>query len=580
MVVIATVILGGLYVSNAWSPSSYGHVLVNFLGDKDVTPDFGSPQPVRGDEWSVITPLVQATINNNFERINHTSLYQEDLRSNYGLPIKDWGLAFKPTMWLYGHASAAYAYSLHWFALAALFLIGYAWIFRWFGASPVFAFALSGGLYFTSFVQFWWNSKGPELAMFPWVILPFATRLPTAIKAILFYWFTVSWLVTNFYPPVQIPLAFVGLLLLVVRQPSALLSPQAIAVASAAILAVATVTIYLWDYLFQINTTVYPGARRLAGGELPWWYLRTWLWPTADGYQPLLAHDSPELGAPGMYFTLMAFSFIDYFKWRNLWSDTHRRTQAAILLLGLLAMLAWMTLPLPSWLGSLFLWQYVQGSRMLFAFSVLHICVLLIIVKTLGFKITWVRFLVFVCLIVVPWLFPRLLGNRTHTHEDFVVLFFLVPAFLYARSRPHAAFSSFGLASLASGIAIFGTANPLQSAWPIFDRQATPVIHSLNRMANDNGGILVAPRIPGAIANGLGFRSVGHVLPTPMLRFWRDQFPMLGEVELNTIFNRYAHIVPSDEPSPHLISDDVVGVPIQSFVGIRTQLQPGKTTSN
>ena len=61
----------------------------------------GVSRPIRSDEWWVVTPLTQATIN-NISAVQQTSLYREDLRINYGMPMHDWGLAFKPTLWLYG----------------------------------------------------------------------------------------------------------------------------------------------------------------------------------------------------------------------------------------------------------------------------------------------------------------------------------------------------------------------------------------------------------------------------------------------------------------------------------------------
>ena len=166
MVVLLVLLVSGVvYVGKTWSPSSYGHVLVHHLGyaESESGPDWGKPRPIRSDEWGVVTPLTQATIHNHFERYNQTSLYGEDLRMNFGLPLHDWGLAFKPTLWLYGVVNPAYAYSFHWFMLSALFLVGYAWLFRWLGATPVVGFALAAGLYYTGFVQFWWNEKGPEL---------------------------------------------------------------------------------------------------------------------------------------------------------------------------------------------------------------------------------------------------------------------------------------------------------------------------------------------------------------------------------------------------------------------------------
>ena len=118
-------LVAGIYVGNSWSPSSYAFALNNYFAYQDVQPTLGQSRAIRSDEWAVVTPLTKATVRNDFERYNKTSLYQEDLRINYGLPIFDWGLAFKPTMWLYGVLNPAYAYSFHWFAIFSLFIGGY-----------------------------------------------------------------------------------------------------------------------------------------------------------------------------------------------------------------------------------------------------------------------------------------------------------------------------------------------------------------------------------------------------------------------------------------------------------------------
>lgn len=87
--ILIFLIAGTVYISNTWSPSSYAYFLKYHLGYVDIKPDFGEARPVRSDEWAVVTPMTQATVNNDFKRFNKTSLYEEDLRINYGLPIAD-----------------------------------------------------------------------------------------------------------------------------------------------------------------------------------------------------------------------------------------------------------------------------------------------------------------------------------------------------------------------------------------------------------------------------------------------------------------------------------------------------------
>src|SRR5689334_19073968 len=90
----AILLLAVVWTANAWSPSSYAIVLRS-LEARDTGPAFGTPRGVRSDEWSIATPLVQATVNNGFHRYNETSFYREDLRTVAALPLFDWGLVFK-----------------------------------------------------------------------------------------------------------------------------------------------------------------------------------------------------------------------------------------------------------------------------------------------------------------------------------------------------------------------------------------------------------------------------------------------------------------------------------------------------
>lgn len=564
------VIMGSVYIANTWSPSSYGHVLVNILGDADSGPDWGKARPIRSDEYAVVTPLTQATINNGFERINRTSLYGEDLRINYGLPIRDWGLLFKPTMWLYGFTNPAYAYSVHWFAMSALFVFGYAWLFRWLGAAPVVGFTLAAGLYYTGFVQFWWNEKGPLFALFPWVILPFATRLPLIWKAALFYWFAVVWLLTNFYPPVQVSLAFVGLVILLAREPK-LFKPSTMALlALTAVLAAGTAALYLWDYLQATSATLYPGGRRVFGGDVPGRYWLSWLFPAGsfDGhYVSLIGDNICEIGTVGMYYFLLVACFLDFARWREVWSDTESRRVILILGIGLAMMLAWMALPIPSWVGSALLWNHVQPARMQYAAGLLLVCLSLVLVQALGLRVTRVRFDIFCIAILLGWVIWKFDTSKNNLADSalLVVLIFAALAFAIARYRPAAAHASFTSASLMVGILLFGRFNPLQSAWPIFNHPPSEMTKMFDRLAASNDGILAVSGLPGAVGNGLGYRSLSHVTAVPKLEFWRKRFTEMPNAEFETVFNRYSHIISGEELKPRLLSPDSVSVPRRVF---------------
>lgn len=565
------VIMGSVYIAKTWSPSSYGHVLVNILGYADSGPDWGKARPIRSDELAVVTPLTQATINNGFERINRTSLYGEDLRINYGLPIRDWGLLFKPTMWLYGFTNPAYAYSVHWFAMSALFVFGYAWLFRWLGAAPVVGFTLAAGLYYTGFVQFWWNEKGPLFALFPWVIFPFATRLPLIWKAALFYWFAVVWLLTNFYPPVQVSLAFVGLVILLACEPK-LFKPSTMALlALTAALAAGTAVFYLWDYLQAASTTLYPGGRNFSGGvAMPYRFWLSWLFPAVNfdrGYGSIIGMNICEIGTVGMYYFLLVACFLDFARWREVWRDTESRRVILILGIGLAMMLAWMALPLPSWVGAPLLWNNVQPPRMQFAAGVLLVSFLMVLVNAMGLRVSLIRLAIFCAAILAGWWAWKYDPSKNNLADAvlLVVLIFATLAFAIARYRPAAAHASITSASLMVGILLFGRFNPLQSAWPIFNHQPNQMTQAFDQLAASNDGILAVTGLPGAVGNGLGYRSLSHVTAVPKLEFWRKRFSEMPTTEFDMLFNRYSHIIPLVENVPRLLQNDAVIVPVGLF---------------
>lgn len=559
---ILLLLMGAFIVFNTWSPSSYG-VALRSIGADSSGLIKGPPRGIRSDEWAVVTPLTQATVNNNFERYNHTSLYQEDLRINYGLPIHDWGIIFKPSMWLYGWVNPAYAYAFHWFVIAALFIVGYAWLLRWFGATPVLAFSLALGLYFTGMVQFWWNEKGPIFALFPWVLLPFATRWPIWLKATAFYWLAVVWLLTNFYPPMQVSLAFVGAVLLLARAPE-LLRPARVALLTlAALLAAATAVIYLGDYLRETASTLYPGARRSSGG-LDLLLIASWIFPALNfdrGFGVTFANIC-EVGTVGMYYTLLVLVFLDYRNWRVLLSD---RWSTLVLGGGALLMLAWIVLPLPWWAGAPLLWHYVPPSRMQFASGVLLLFLIFHLVNRMGLRLNGGR----VCALVIAVLTGLILTqtySKPFDWQGLVALPLLLGALIYAQKHPMRAHATFAVSSLLLGFLLFARFNAIQSAWPIFNPPQTAITRAMDAMQASNQGILVVEGFSGATANGLGYRSLGHVTAVPKLAFWQEHFPHLPQAELNSVFNRYAHIKPTHEVTPRVLQPDAISIPAADFI--------------
>ncbi|MFD2836467.1 hypothetical protein ACFS3C_07670 [Azotobacter vinelandii] len=65
--------------------------------------------------------------------------------------------------------------------------------------------------------------------------------------------------------------------------------------------------------------------------------------------------------------------------------------------------------------------------------------------------------------------------------------------------------------------------NPIQSSKSFFVRHDTNFIKELDSEVQGTLGSLVFSDMPGATLNGLGYASVSHVTPIPMLEFWRKK---------------------------------------------------------
>ena len=571
---IVLLFTGVIYVSQYWSPSSYGIVL-NKIGVNDEKPLFGRPRPIRSDEWAVVTPLTQATVNNHFERTNKTSLYEEDLRINYGLPIFDWGIIFKPTMWAYLIMDPAHAYSFHWFAVFALFITGHALLFSKFGLTQIQSILLSINLYFTGFTQFWWNEKGPIFAFFPWIIWILLTNYSSPIRLAIFYWLGSSWLITNFYPPIFISLAFVGTLIILVLGDEWFKPKKLTLLIATTIFSSLTVVIYLKDYLLKTATTLYPGHRNVGGGSVPWqeWWSQFFPFATFDWhFESVVGQNICEVGVVGSAFILMTICCLDFKQAFSLLLERNEHRKSLLILGGgLLLMTAWMLLPLPSWSGIPLLWNNVQPERMEYAAGLLLVLIVAIFGSKACVKFTYTRLFIYIFLVFIGWVvikgisFDSKINFVLDRSNDLLVVLILMFSLIYLQKEKYPQFTALLSISIICGSLMLSWFNPIQPAKKFFTQQNTAYIRALTNEVQSPHGILAVPGMPGATLNGLGFKSVSHVTAVPALDFWRKIYPNMPEKEFLDIFNRYAHISLTSENFPRAIQPDLIGVPLSEF---------------
>lgn len=570
----AILFVGGvIYVAATWSPSSYGYVF-DLFGLQHLDTVLGKPRPIRSDEWAVITPFTQATVNNHFARFNLTSPYGEDLRSVYSMPIADWGIIFKPDMWLYGWANPAYAFSFHHYGIFAGFILGYTLLFsNVLGLTQLSACLLSGVLFFTGYVQYWWTALGPTFAVFPWLLIVLDWQQPKLLKFALFYWLATTWMLAFFYPPTFISLAFVGFLILLAFRPTDLKGKTLIYLVVASIAAAITAAVYLQDYLVAALPTIYPGQRVISmGGGVRFEQWISQFFPISQIYQhqPLLRDTNIcEISVVGTTYATAVLCCLNYGRWQQ--SDRAFKRAVLIFSAGLLATWAWILAPLPAWLVAPLLWHRVQPGRMFFAAGLLLLILMAILAQGLGLRLTRSRVAILAAMTIAIWIRYKL--NRSILEWlDIVILVAIAALLIVPRFFPSKHWNAVALSlTLAIGVAAFGTFNPIQSAWHIFNRPQTATTQKLDRQAAANPtGIVAVAGFPGATLNGWGYRSISHVLPVPKFDFFRPFFPTLPAAEFSHLFNRYAHIQLTDAGQPSLAAPDAVSLPIQAFTAATT----------
>lgn len=582
----AVTLAAAVYAGLELTPSSYGFFL-NMLGAPEAGPVAGVARPIRADEWSVNTPLLQAAVRNRFQRVNETSFYREDLRSFVALPLKDWSLAFKPQLWAFFVLSAARALSIYYAVFLWAFLCGYYLLFRELNVPPWLACAGAAIVFFSGFTQFWWTTVGSLLAGFPWVLLIILRPMAWWKKALLCAWVFPAWIFSYAYPIPLMTLAWGGLIIILALRPSSLRSPGNLVAVTVGAATVAVVFFFYYgDLIATIRNTVYPGHRLAPAGETPMIAVLSEIFPylsfrLAD-YQHLAGENICEIGALGSFLPLLTLCLTRY---RSLRDRADVRYSLLVLLLGFAAITLWEIAPLPDWIGRILLWNHGTSQRWLFTSGLLLTMAALVIWSHRLISLHPLRIFLFVVAgpggalaLKLGWLMHKGEGDEavfSESLQDMLLCGIALAVGVAAWYVPVAWRASLLLLTVVfMNVYAFAGFNPLQPAGPIFEVPETDFVRSVRATASasPDGVLAVADTEPvGAAFNGLGFRSVSHALLAPQLGLFRSYFPTIEGGRFNTIFNRVAHIHVTSKPLPEITRADVIDVPLQVFLPVRNE---------
>ncbi len=572
---IAVMIVAALYAIFQLTPSSYA-VALQMVGVTDTGLLFGSPQLVRSDEWALWTPYLQIAVNNDFARIEHVSPYEADLRNFNCLPLWDWGLVFKPQMWAFFVMPAAPAFSLMFAILFAACLIGYYLLARELrfsgGAAAIFALSL----FSLQYVQLWWTTTGPLIAFFPWVLLACLVPMPAWLRIPVLVWITGTFLLSEFYVITIASLLFAGGFAVMALRPDVLRVPHVLACLAGGAIGFGLAVLYLWGPFQIMADTVYPGHRDgVPGGIVPWSWTLAYLFPhvVTSKWEAFYWNDV-EIGTGGSYALLFALIFVNHHRLRGVIfarTDEDRATRYALGVLGggILMILAWWWLPIPSYVAKPLFWNTSAPQRLAFAMGLLAHLVAFVLLLRVGAVASLVRIVIALALVVIVAMLSKFVmfdANPKGLKYDLLIIPLLLAACWIGRKR-HVWGYALLLCGALSNALVFIPFNPVQRAGPIFARHDTPILRALQAKQEAHPRKwLVANAGAGATLVGLGFRSIRHVTITPQVAFFRQVFPDMPPDRLNLYFNRFTHIILNPAlTEPVILTHDSIEVPQAPF---------------
>ena len=582
--IVGVVLAGCVYVGQRWSPSSYAIVLQQ-LGVPDTGLVAGLPRPERGDEFAWQTPLLQMTVRSGFQRFDRTPPYFEDLRTLYAMPVRDWGLIFKPQFWAFFVAPPAVAYSFYHFALIAMFVVGFTLVFVRAGGREIDSLLMALILFFSSFTQYWWDgSSNFFFPFFPWIVLALFWNIPLVARLLLFFWLLTAGLLTYFYPPNAIALGFAALIFWAVARPQLLEWRSLLGIGLAAAAAGVTVWFYLRAPIAVLAETVYPGHRVSGGGGVPWSMWLTQFLPTSQMHHhaSLLGINICEASTIGSVY---AVTILFFFPWRDILASTREERRKGLWLgFGLVATQAWMVVPLPPWVGYPLLWHLVPPGRMVIAGGLLLMTLAFLLGQKRPLQFTVSGCVAFTLSIALVWaLFKRPHGiGFVEAFRDWA---FVVPVAVVAGLQglkiltPVRANTVLLASAAVLALISFGTFNPIQSTDPIFKKPVTAVTASLDhRLQREGRGFLLLPwgstmfSHSGLPLVALGYPSIAYSTFDPALDLWRRVYPELPPTQFRTLFDNAGSFAFGDVAEPQRVPGTLVTLaPMAPFI------RPGAT---
>jgi hypothetical protein len=350
----------------------------------------GESKKVRSDEWAVWTPflLSQARQNPPFPTEN-PNIGAGRAPLLMSLPAAHYTMIFRPQLWGFFLLDVERGFAWFWCAKLFGLLLALGWMLRRIGIQSAAVVAFGAiAVTFSSFTQWWFSSP----AMLPEMVACWAMcigcvvvclestswrRVALAAGGLVFFG---SNFVLCLYPPFQVPLAWLGLVILLgiwlerrkTDRPLALrrlfVPVLAVVVALAALIPFA---FDVWPTFQIVANTAYPGGRVNTGGGYTWFRLLAGplgFFESEDRVPP----EFPNISEASNFYPLclLALGGVAVGRFR---SGIRISPLLIALAIFIIAVALFCTVQLPQWLLQATLFSQVHEARALLALGIANI---------------------------------------------------------------------------------------------------------------------------------------------------------------------------------------------------------------
>lgn len=345
---------------------------------------------IRSDEWGVLTPLQLSQDGNNYN--NKSDLLGENSGVSVisgGIPTKDLSIIGKPFLWGFILFGAEIGFS--WYSVTKILLL---LIFSYkliciLTQNRKLATLGSIVIGFSPGIQWWFTTNAQcteSIICWEMIIVSMYNIFSNKLSRIKYFYGAILLVGTigftlALYPPLQVPLFYLGILLLIGlyldNKKDIVFSKQNFAILGGIIVGYAFIMFITLSNILpeiqKIMNTVYPGKRSVTGGALTLEYLFNYIPTILLPFKEIPYSNSSEISS---FITLFPFPLVVYFANR----DIYNSNVIKCIVLFILGSLEFMYVGLPQFIAKITLMNFTTEKRLFvifgFACTLLVMCML------------------------------------------------------------------------------------------------------------------------------------------------------------------------------------------------------------